>query len=235
MVESRGRIAQVESRIRRFKENVDSSKDRLKEITEDMQRLKIVSPVDGIITFGDPRRARYGGDQKELKVGVAVNANEILGTIPDLSKFMVQVMLPEDYRSKIKLDLSASLRSPAFPDLVMEGKIREISPMAVNIIRWDQNSPKVYETKIFTDSADKRLMPGMTVKVEIVSETVANVLYAPVEAVYHREGSQYCRVKTLTGNREVEVETGRSSIHYVEIVSGLEEGQTVLLQRDSLQ
>jgi multidrug efflux pump subunit AcrA (membrane-fusion protein) len=75
------------------------------------------------------------------------------------------------------------------------------------------------------------MMPGMTVKAEIVVETVKDAIYVPVEAVYNREGQAYARLKTLTGDTEIKVETGRSSVHYVEILSGIKDGDEVMLFR----
>ena len=101
--------------------------------------------------------------------------------------------------------------------------------MATHILHWDRNSPKIYATEISTDAADKRLMPGMTMRVEIIVEEVNDVLYIPVEAVYNREGQKYCNVRTLTGLTERTVETGRSSNDYVEITLGLKQGEEVFL------
>jgi HlyD family secretion protein len=104
--------------------------------------------------------------------------------------------------------------------------------MATHVIYWDKNSPKIYPTQIATEGSDDRLMPGMTMRVEIHIEDVVDVLFVPIEAVYNREGAKYCKVRALTGMTEVEVETDRSSTDYVEITSGLRAGQEVLLHRE---
>jgi len=76
---------------------------------------------------------------------------------------------------------------------------------------------------------DPRLMPGMTMRVEIIVETVTNVLHLPIEAVFQREGKTFARVKGVTGVEERPVTTGRTSNSFVEILSGLEEGERVTL------
>jgi HlyD family secretion protein len=113
----------------------------------------------------------------------------------------------------------------------MRGELTKIAPMAASLERWNPNSPKVYAVEISTDSSDARLRPGMTVDVEIYIETVEDALLLPVEAVYSREGKTVCRVLTPAGPVEREVETGRASTHFVEILGGVKAGAEVLLHR----
>ncbi len=230
-VNAKGKIIQAERRIQNYIKQIKSKKEQIKRMEDDISKLEIRAPVDGIVTLGNPRR-RHWQEPKEIKVGSKVYSRQILASIPDLSKFEVSAQIPEEYRSRVHVGLEAKLRSPAFPDLVMEGKIASIAPMATHTVRWDKSSPKIYDTKINTDTTDPRLMPGMTVKIEIIVETVKNVLFVPVEAAFNREGKTYCLVRALTGSQEREIETGRSSIHYVEITRGLEEGEEVLLRHN---
>ncbi len=229
-VDAKGKIIQAERQIQSHERRIESLTERIEKLREDIEKLEIRAPVDGIVTLGNPRR-RHWQEPKEIKVGETVHSRQIIASIPDLSKFEVTLQIPEEYRSRVSVGLPAKLQSPAIPDLAMEGKIESIAPMASHIVRWDKNSPKVYDTKIETDTSDPRLMPGMTVKVEIVVETVVDVLFLPVEAAFNQEGRTLCRVRTLTGPEEREIETGRASIHYVEVTSGLEEGDEVLLSR----
>ena len=111
----------------------------------------------------------------------------------------------------------------------MQGQIQEIASMSSRILSWDPRSPRVYLTTISTDSSDPRLVPGMTVEVEILVEHVVDTLHIPIEAVYNNEGKSYCKVKRKFSIEEQEIETGRASNSYVEILNGLEVGDSVLL------
>ena len=101
--------------------------------------------------------------------------------------------------------------------------------MFSRVLHWDPRSPRVYLTTISTDSSDPRLVPGMTVEVEILVERVVDTLHIPIEAVYNNEGKSYCKVKRKFSIEEQEIETGRASNSYVEILNGLEVGDSVLL------
>lgn len=205
-------------------------KTDLSGVREDMQKLVIRAQADGMLIHGENRRNRWD-TPKEIKVGADVSVGESIGIIPDVSKFKVQVNIPEEYRSRIKTGLPVVIRAKAVPDLTLSGEIVKISGASTPIIPWDQGSPKVYASDISTDAADERLTPGMTVQVEIVVEKAAGVLYVPVEGLYNRDGKTYCKLRQGAGQTEREVKTGRFSTDYVEVTEGLSENDQVMLDR----
>jgi len=195
--------------------------------------LVVRAPSDGIVTLGDPQR-RMWNQPEDLKVGSQVSEGMVLASIPDLSRFLVRVDLPEEFRSRISIGLRAVLRSKAIPNLVMEGSVSLIAAMAQNVVSWDCSSPKIYPVEIATDTMDPRLMPGMTMRVEIIVEKVTKALHVPIEAIFQREGKTFARVKGTMGVEERPVTTGRSSNSFVEILSGLKEGERVALYQTGL-
>ncbi|MDX9794296.1 MAG: HlyD family efflux transporter periplasmic adaptor subunit [Kiritimatiellia bacterium] len=202
----------------------------LRDVQADMAKLVIRAQADGMLIHGENRRNRWD-TPKEIKVGADVSIGEPIGLIPDVTKFKVQVNIPEEYRSHIKIGLPVVIRAKAVPDLTLTGEIVRISGASTPIIPWDQSSPKVYASDISTNEADERLTPGMTVQVEIVVEKVENVLYVPVEGIYHRDGKSFCKVRVGDGQVEREVKTGRFSTDYVEVTDGVGENEQVLLDR----
>ncbi len=202
----------------------------LRNVRADMEKLVIRAQTDGMLIHGENRRNRWD-TPKEIKVGTDVSIGEPIGIIPDVSKFKVQVNIPEEYRSHIRIGQPVVIRAKAVPDLTLTGEIVRISGASTPVIPWDQSSPKVYASDISTNEADERLTPGMTVQVEIVVEKVENVLYVPVEGVYNRDGKSYCKVRAGDGQVEREVKTGRFSTDYVEVTEGVAEDEQVLLDR----
>ncbi|MHC4872118.1 MAG: efflux RND transporter periplasmic adaptor subunit [Planctomycetota bacterium] len=230
--ESQGLIIKESQKIRNHQTRINTLKSRIKVVREDISKLVVKAPIDGLVYLDNPNR-RHWRTPKEIKVGTNVRSQEIIAYIPDLSKFMVKTDIPEEFRSRIELDLPARLRISAIPDLVMAANVSEIAPIASNLIPWDKNSQKVYATKLDTDAHDPRLMPGLTIDVEIIVKTVERVLFLPIEAVYNREGKTYARVKETVSIEEREVTTGESSLDFVEITEGIEEGEVVLLSRST--
>ncbi len=215
-----------------FKEQEKRSTENLEELKNDYSMLVLRAPISGIVELGG--KVRRGKDPKVLTIGTKIAPKEVVARIPDLSQFLVRCDVPEIYRSRLKVGLSAILRNAALPDLIMKGKIDTISSMSERLNRWDSRSPKVYTTTISTNSTDERLMPGMTVEVEVRVDTVNDVLYVPVEALYNMDGKTYCSVQGTFEVEERSVETGRVSTSFVEIISGLKEGETLLLHQDGV-
>ncbi|MBM4163138.1 MAG: HlyD family efflux transporter periplasmic adaptor subunit [Lentisphaerae bacterium] len=233
LVTAAGNLVKDQRIIQNHRARIRQMEEELEQLIAIRKSLVVRAPSDGIVTMGDPQR-RAWNQPEELKVGSQVNEGQVLASIPDLSRFLVRVDLPEEFRSRISTGLRAVLRSKAIPNLVMEGRVSLIAAMAQNVVNWDRSSPKIYPVEIATDTMDPRLMPGMTMRVEIIVEQVANVLHVPIEAIFQREGKTFARVKGAVGVEERPVTTGRSSNSFVEILSGLEEGERVALYQAGL-
>jgi RND family efflux transporter MFP subunit len=202
--------------------------DDLDNVRAAMTQLVVRAPADGIVTIGDPRRDQASVNEEPIMVGGSVRVGQIIATIPDLSQFQVKLMLPEGFRSLVKTGMPVQLTSRADQNQVVKGTIAEISAIAVNRISWDTNSPKVYPVQILVEPSEK-LMPGTTMRIGILIETVKNAIHVPIEAVYRREGNSYCKVKKDETVAERKLIVGRMSSDYAEVLEGLEAWEQVLL------
>jgi HlyD family secretion protein len=235
------RLVEIETKFKtttkRLTTEYETKKSRnekaLASLRDSIEKLVLRAPIDGIVNIGVVQQSRHGYSQGqasgEVKVGGMFQPNQVLAAIPDLSKFVVTASIPESFRSQINLDLKATFRSPAIPDLQMYGDLTKIAPMSTNVIYWDKTSPKVYATQFNTETTDERLMPGMTVEIEILIETVTDVVHVPIEALFNRNDQILCRIEKNGNLIEREVSTGRRSLHSVEIIQGLEPGERIAL------
>jgi tetratricopeptide (TPR) repeat protein len=212
-----------------FLKQKERLEERLAELKDDYSKLVLRAPVAGIVEIGGT--VQRGREPKVLAIGTKVAPNEVVARIPDLSQFLVKCAIPEIYRSRIEVGLGVIIKNAALPDLVMAGKVHTIASMSERLIRWNPRSPRVYETTLSTTTTDPRLMPGMTVEVEILVDTVRDVLFVPVEALYQQGGETYCQVQGTFDVEERLIETGRVSTSFVEVLSGVDEGDVVLLHR----
>jgi len=88
---------------------------------------------------------------------------------------------------------------------------------------------RVYSTEIKINNAPRALRPGMSARAEILVDKLENVLVVPVQCIANRGGQKICYVKASDESKPVRVQTGKSNDNFVQIVSGLEEGQFVML------
>ncbi len=232
LVNSAAQHVQLERKIRTQKRLAQTLRQQLDDLQENMDMLKVTAPVDGVISYGNPDPRRRHQQQKEITVGTSMRPSELMGTIPDLSRLVVNVDIPESARSKIDIGMRAEMRIKALPNVRLSGDIRSISDLPSNLVFWDRSSPKIYPTVISLEQNDSSLRPGMTVEVDMISEVIASVIFVPVEALFVKEGKIYCYVKKKVGMEERKIVMGRSSSSFVEILKGLEEGDRVLLSRE---
>jgi multidrug efflux pump subunit AcrA (membrane-fusion protein) len=229
LVTAEAKTMQLQRKLKTHEKIIAKKKEQISRLEETIAGLTLRAPVDGIVTLGNPKSWRA----QELKIGSTLNQGAVVASIPDLSSFLVLAKIPEEFRSKVSLGMVANLSCKPLPDLAMTGRLKFIAPMAQRKSRWDRNSPKIYPAEIETDSNDARLTPGMTVDIEMVIDEVKDVMYLPIEAVFVEEGQSYCRIRANEAVENREIETGRSSESFVEIVKGLQEGDEVLLFKPS--
>lgn len=225
---------QLERKIESQKQVLKTQRKQRNELIENIAMLKVTAPVDGVISYGDPDPRKRNRQQKDITVGASMRPSELIGTIPDLSRLVVTLDIPEAVRSKIDVGMRAEMRIKALPNLTLSGEVTKIADMASHLNFWDRTSPKIYPTVISLDEHHKELRPGMTVEIDLIAEEVRDVIYVPVEALYAKEGGVYCRVQKAVHPEEREVKIGRSSSSFVEIKKGLSAGEKVLLSREEL-
>ena len=211
-----------ERRIRRVSENLEQNKRFLSQMT-------IYAPADGIVIYGNPDRPHSNPD---IKPGMEVWRGMILMTIPEMSDMVVNLDLPEQYRSKVKVGDRVTIKPDSIPNISFKGKIDMIPTLPVNIIFWDSTSPKVYKSRIRFDHQSDVLVNGMSVQVEVETQIIEDTLYIPVEAIFEDKERFYVYLQTPGGgNKEVDVKIGESNDRFVQILEGLNENDVIYLYR----
>ena len=214
-------VAKVGEQIRRLERQVADLEDQI-------AKCEIFAPADGLVLYGNAEQSDiYYGDGRQVRVGAEWYGGNTLLTIPDLSAFLIEVQLPEEYRGRVAPGARASITVEAVPGLTLVGKIEEIASLAKPRVPYDPSSPKVFATKIKPEGTDPRLVSGMTARVEIVTDELADVLTVPIECVLNVDGRTVCHIQSANGPDRREVKSGKSNDHVVEITDGLKEGEKV--------
>lgn len=210
------------------KQTVEVKESKVRSATIDLeianQRLndtRILSPIDGIVT------------EKNIQIGQIISSgiNNIGGgttimVLSDLSKIYITASVDESDIGKIRLDQEAEITVDSYPDTSFMGKIVRIAPRGINI-----HNVVTFDVKIEILSRNKSLLkPEMTANVKIISAKKQNVLLIPGEAVEF--SNQGPKVTLLLANKNTidrKIQLGLNNGEVAEIVKGLKEGDTVIL------
>ncbi len=173
--------------------------------------------------------AEYSGVVTEvpLEERDGVTRNTSLVTLYDASDVTMEITVSEDDYKAIDQDGEVNITYTAYPDVVYNGVISEVSDAA-----YDSSSGEVYYTITVTVQGDvSGLYEGMTGDVTCVTKETKEVTYVSNRAIFRDGTRSYVKVRDENGNIvEKDVTTGFSDGVNVEITEGLSQGDTVLIE-----
>lgn len=169
----------------------------------------VTAPFSGVVTA------------KNANVGEFVSTSSPVITLVNLDKVFVQANVNEYWINQLKEGQKVKVKVTAALDTLFEGTITNIA-LAAN------TSTKAFPVKVQIDNAGHVLKPGMFAEVQL-SKGSTNALTVPREAVLGNEGQKYVWVVENQRALKREVQTGGSDGKVVSILSGLREGDEVIL------
>jgi len=226
---ARSRMAQAQARLSNAEEDVVESREDVQRRTKQVAACTIRAPAPGLVVYGtsgDSYRYREAGPIQE---GGKVFQRQTIISLPNTAELIVEVRVHEVDVDKVRPGQSATITAEAFPDKTFHGKVLSVAPLPDTQRGYLSPDVKVYITKVSMEDSHSSLRPGMSAKVEILVEQLNDVMIVPVQVVANRSGRKVCYIATESGPQERQVETGAFNNTFVEIVSGVEVGENVLL------
>ena len=221
---------EVNQKVTTAQEQYDTLVEELAEIKETVGNDGVItSPCDGIVSslsiaVGDEISAGSAGDS----MGFSSSSVATLMTITDMSEANVSVSISEDDILDIYLEQEAVVSLAAFPDESFDAVVDSISVEGATIGAASVS----YTVNVkFTNDAGLELLDGMSADVTLVQGSAMDALYVSKQAVTTKDSVSTVLVKGEDGNGvETQVTIGFTDGQYVEILSGLNEGDTILVQ-----
>jgi HlyD family secretion protein len=213
----RAKIAQAEAVVAQDRAN-------LKQLEEQLSYTDIVSPIDGIVL------------SRDVQMGDAVSSILVLGSsatlvmnLGDTSEVYVKGKVDESDIGKVYLGQRARIKVESFKDKTFDGKVTKISPMGV-----EKDNVTTFEVRVSIQNPGGELKAEMTANAEIILEEHKNVLQIPEGAIlYDKDKKASVEVpdpKGKEGKSKAAVNIGISNGAKTEVLSGLKEGDQVVLQ-----
>lgn len=223
------KMAQAEAKLNSAQARFTLQEQRRNEIQEQLSKCTIRATQTGLVVYGEEGRSYWRDDQR-IEEGATVRERQVIITIPDTTRMVVNVSVHESMVKRVEKGQPARVKVDAFPDENLTGEVIKIGVLPDSQNRWMNPDLKVYSTEIRIDDTHDWLKPGMSSEAEIIVETLRDVIYVPLLAVANEGEEQVVYVDRLGGPERRVIEAGEYNETHIAILSGLDEGERVLLR-----
>jgi HlyD family secretion protein len=222
---ARAQVGVDTAKLKQARAQVLQSQASLKQLEEQFTYTTIQAPMDGVIL------------SRDVEMGDAVSSILVLGstatlvmTEGDTSEVYVQGKVDEADIAHVYLGQPARIKVESFRDRLFYGKVTKIAPMGV-----EKDNVTTFEVRVSINNPGGELKANMTANAEILLDEHKGVLTVPENAVSY-DGQKNASVQVpdksqKDGSRKVAVTVGLSNGSVTEILSGLKEGDQVVLQQ----
>ena len=221
---SKAQVVVLKAKIAQAQAEMARDQANLKQLDEQLSYTDIVSPIDGIVL------------SRDVEMGDAVSSILVLGssatlvmTLGDTSEVYVKGKVDESDIGKVYLGQPARIKVESFKDKTFSGKVTKISPMGV-----EKDNVTTFEVRVSINNPGGELKAEMTANAEIILEEHKNVLQIPEGAIiYDKDKKASVEIpdpKAKDGKTKLAVNIGISNGAKTEVLSGLKEGDQVVLQ-----
>ena len=217
----------VDTQITNAKNSLANAKDSVESAQNRLDDYKITSPITGTVV----EKTVKAGDN----VGTGSNSSNALCTIYDLSYLQMTLNIDELDIDNVEVGQTVNITSDAKEGQTFTGVVTKVS-----VVGTTSSGTTTYPVTVRIDETDG-LRPGMNVDAEIVLSSADDVLAIPSLAVNRGDtvlitSDSPSAVNALEqeapeGYVYVQVTIGVSDDSYIEVTSGLQEGDTVAYLR----
>ena len=215
-------LDQAESAYKSLLANIDIANARIRAAEVSLENMIIRAPFDGTVLT---KNAEVG--EIVAPFGASTTSRAAVVTIADMNSLMVETDVSESNIEKIKQDQDCEIVLDANPAKRYQGYVFKIVPTA------DRSKATVL-VKVAFKNYDNSVLPEMSAKVSFLSERTKEeedqrpVLTLPLSAVEDVGGKKVVYLINDNVAVQKEITTGRLFGNYVEITSGLEDGDKVI-------
>jgi len=221
---SKAQATVLKAKIAQSQGQLGQDRANLKQLEEQLSYTDIQSPIDGVVL------------SRDVEMGDAVSSILVLGssatlvmTLGDTSSVYVKGKVDESDIGKVYLGQPARIKVESFKDKTFNGVVTKISPMGV-----EKDNVTTFEVRVSINNPGGELKAEMTANAEIILEEHKNVLQIPEGAIiYDKDKKASVEVPDTSakeGKKKIAVNIGISNGAKTELLSGLKEGDQVVLQ-----
>ena len=180
----------------------------------------IVSPMDGIVLSRDV-------DVGSAVASVVSTMGTLLMTLGDMREIHIVGDVDESDIGLVREGMPARITVESYPERKFQGTVSKISPLGT-----EKDKIMNFEVEIAIEDTEALLRTNMTADAEIIVARHEDVVLVPQNAVRYKRSRSYVEAPdpgSETGKRPVSVDLGISGTDFSEVLSGLKEGDEVIV------
>jgi len=187
-----------------LKRQLDQAQLEVDLLKSRLERMEVKAPLAGYWIVNSNYNGGVSNTAAPFKIGDNVSAGMNLAVIPDMTSLMLDAKVEEIDRGRIKAGDDVRVRVDAVPELVIEAKLSQISPLAE--LSLEGAIARSFRAYAALRNPDPRLRPGMNGGMDIVIRRIPNAITVPAKAVFTRGGKPIVYLAEQKTFRAVEVE-----------------------------
>jgi len=197
---------------------LDKAKARLQIVMDKLAKTKITAPVDGTVLEIPVTEGSV------VVAAASVNSGTVLMTFADLSQLLIESHVNQVDSPRLVRGQEVEVNMSDTTDTPVKARIEFIAPLAVV-----KNNIKGFKVEALIEDAEDRLKPGMSVSMNVPVGAAQQAVSVPVSAVFKESKQNIVYVRKGGSTEKRKVTVGVNNLSFVEIKSGLDEGEEILL------
>ena len=228
------KMAQKKSIVINRQRSLEITRKRLENYKKQENNTEIFAPRAGMVVYATS--GRRGRDRDRIERGRQLYFNQSIITLPNISQMTAVIKVHEALVGQVKVGQDVMVTISANNNgMPIKGTVKSIASIASGG-GWINPDLREYEVKVkLPKLKNTSLKPNMRCLGKILHGKVENKIAVPVHAVHTLGRSKICYVRLSNGYFEPRVlKLGKRSETYVEVLTGLKEGETISLSKPKI-
>ncbi|MGH9524545.1 MAG: efflux RND transporter periplasmic adaptor subunit [Terriglobales bacterium] len=186
-------------------------------------KMEIRSPLDGVVVLNSTWK---GSSMGEVQEGDEVRPGVPFLQVMNPGAMQVRARVNQADLPWLNVGQTVAIRPDAYPGLTLPGQLQRLA--AIGVTSGMSNKVRTFTAIFDIAGSDPRLMPDLSVAIDIVLERRGNSLIVPRDALYVDAGGAYVWVKRGQAFEREAVKLGPVADDEAVVIEGLQPGDVVL-------
>jgi biotin carboxyl carrier protein len=199
------------------------SRSELKRAEQNVDKMLVTAPMDGLLVMETTRR---GSEFAQIQQGDQLFPGQMFARIVDTSSMLVSATVNQADVESLRINARATLRFDAYPDLSLPAHVVSIGAIAATG-GFRANYVKEIPVFLKLDRIDPRVIPDLSVSVDVEIESSGDGVLIPVESIFSESGKDFVYVRSTEGFVKRQIDLGIRNHVKAVVKSGVREGEVL--------